>query len=70
MDNCFVEFSSYPGANILSTENLANTSPNALCFLQLLSDRLRVVVILGEETTEVLDLNAFQHVPMDCDLAA
>jgi hypothetical protein len=72
LDNCFVKLSSYLGANILSTENLANTGPYAPCFPQLLSDHLRVVVILREEeATKVFKyLNALQHVPMDRELAA
>ncbi len=71
MDNCFVKFSSYPGANILATENLANTGPYAPCLPQLLPDRLPIVIILHEETTEVFkSLNALQHVPMDRELAA
>jgi len=37
----------------------------------LLSDRLRIIVILRKETTEVFKyLNALQHIPMDRELAA
>ncbi len=71
LDNCFVKFSSYPWPNILPPENLANTGPDALCFPQLLPDRLRVIVILREETTEVFEnLDAFQHVSADRELAS
>jgi hypothetical protein len=60
LDNCFVKLSSYPWPNILPSENLANTGPDASCFPQLLPDSLRIVVILREETTEVLEnLDAF-----------
>jgi hypothetical protein len=39
--------------------------------LQLLSNSLCVVVILREQATKVLKyLNAFQHVPVDQELAA
>jgi hypothetical protein len=52
-------------------KNLANTGPYAPCLPQLLSDRLRVVVVLREKTTEVLEnFDAFLHVPVDSELAA
>jgi hypothetical protein len=52
-------------------KNLADTGPDAPCLPQLLSNRLRVVVVLRQKTTEVFEnLDAFQHVPVDRELAA
>ena len=45
--------------------------PYAPCFPQLLSNRLRLVVVLREKTTEVFEnLNVFKHAPVDSELAA
>jgi hypothetical protein len=40
------------------------------CFLQLLSNSLCVVVVLREQATKIFEyLDAFQHVPVDQELA-